>query len=71
MTEAQRERLWFLKGWATGGWRINVRHAKKWEAIIAALVKQGLLEQSGEGRAAMYRITDAGLAALSNTQEQA
>ena len=58
------ERLWWLKGFGPYGWSIgrpNLANIKKWKAHTAALVKMGLLETDDYG---MFRITDAGRAAL-------
>lgn len=59
------ERRWLLRRFnVSPGWGVNLQTGKKWERHAAMLVKGGLLEQSGEGRATMYRVTDAGRAAL-------
>lgn len=69
LTKAQAERLWLLKDWRSGGWRINLRGALKWERAVSVLVTQGLLERGGEGLGAMYRITEAGRQALSEGEK--
>lgn len=47
------------------GWRIDMLDGvKKWSTHRDRLINAGLLERDGEGRGAMYRITDAGRAAL-------
>lgn len=64
MSEAHKERLWFLRAWAGSGWRQNHRPGKKWDAHLAYLVKHGLLEEGPGALAGMYRITEAGQVAL-------
>jgi hypothetical protein len=58
------ERRWYLRRYERGGWNRDALTAAKWDRHRDMLVKGGLLEQIGEGRAAMYRITEAGVAAL-------
>ena len=66
LTKSQQERLWFLRRFAaTPGWSINTRAGKKWDAHLASLVKQRLLERDD----GMYRITEAGRQALSTEGE--
>lgn len=61
-TEAQYRR-WVLRHWSLGGWRIIVDRleTKRGRGAIARLVKDGHLENGGNE---MYRLTDAGRAAL-------
>jgi len=61
-----RDRAWYLSRYTTlPGWRIDsLDGVKIWRSHRDQLIKRGLLEQSGEGRSAMFRITDAGRQAL-------
>lgn len=65
------ERRWWLAKWERDGWSIGdpMRHAvKKWRQHTQALFRAGLLESDrpDDPIAAMYRITPAGRAILSN-----
>lgn len=67
------ERRWCLNWWGQGGWTIGrpmSRGIKKWEKHIEMLVKAGLLEGENNGGvgSTIYRITDAGRAALAQEQ---
>ena len=66
MSGPERERMWLLKtGWGNDGWTsacgLTDRGAK-WRGHRDRLVRDGLLEQSEN--CLMWRITDAGRAAL-------
>ena len=58
--KTQRERLWLLLVFERGGWHNPpvLQSAKKWQAHLAKLLKEGLLEKDPEYK--MYRLTEAG-----------
>lgn len=74
MGTLSKERLLVLGWWQFGGWTIGQpmrRGVKKWENHIDMLIKAGLLECDYHGGvgAKMCRITEAGLAALSQGEK--
>lgn len=71
MKPLSQDRLWCLRVFKDGGWTIgrgDWNSVKKWDGHKAALVKSGYLENDQE-YPTMYRITDAGHAALKEQGE--
>ncbi len=75
-SKAEQERMWYLRTFApvydgqvvSRGWMNHRYHGvKKWDAVVANLVKRGLLEADEFG---FYRATDAGVAAVKKWSQQ-
>lgn len=59
------ERLWLLRRYDGYGWTRDALSAKKWDAHRSTLLRLGYLEPMPDGK--LYRITDAGRAALAES----
>jgi hypothetical protein len=70
MSKAFEERMWYLeKYYGKGGWqRAHLAEAKKYQAMVMKLVKDGFLEQDESYD--LFRITDFGLEALTDQNKQ-